>query len=89
MACGPKAAQRRAPGRVGLGRVLPEHGEEKALMGGARAAVSERGRRERERRVRRVGPGTGLAGVGRGKRKKKKGRGRRRVGPTGLKRGRG
>ena len=42
-ACGPKAAQRRAPGRVGLGRVLPEHGEEKALTVGARAAEGETG----------------------------------------------
>ena len=43
-ACEPKAAQRRAPGRVGLGGVLPKHTEEKALTGGSRASATEGGR---------------------------------------------
>ena len=43
-ACGPKAAQRRVPGQVGLGRVLPKHAEEKALTGGSRSSATEGGR---------------------------------------------
>ena len=71
-ACGPKAAQQRALGRVGLGRVLPEHGEEKALTGGPHALV-----RERKRKGRRVGPEeekekwAGGGNLGRGKEEEK------------------
>ena len=76
-ACGPKAAQRRAPGRVGLGRVLPEHGEEKALTGGACASATERDMRGWQ-----FGPGTGPAEVGCvGEKERKEGRDRGWVGP--------
>ena len=42
-ACGPKAAQRRAPGRVGLGRVLPDHREGMDPIGGSHPSAAEGG----------------------------------------------
>ena len=80
MVCGPKAAQRRAPGRVGLGRVLPKHAEEKALTGGSRASATEGGR---ERGLSDwagpawIGPRRGFGPQG-GKEKRKREKGRKR-----------